>query len=93
MYTVPHFVLGLQSHVCHQCVCQVVQSPPVHLCSSIYMYMNNRLHRTPQCTKERIREREKKKEDTHKLNTRVHHNTIPPTHNTLNGLEIVQLYQ
>ena len=36
--------------------------------------MNNHLYRAPQCTKERI----KKKERRH-TNTRVHHNTIPHT--------------
>ena len=32
-----------------------------HVCTN----MNNYLHRTPQCTKEKIRKRKRKKEDTH----------------------------
>ena len=54
------------------------------------MYINNYLHRTPQCTKEKIRKRKRKKTHT---NTQVHHNTIPPILNSLNGLEIILLYQ
>ena len=43
--------------------------------------MNNNLYRAPQCTGER------KKEDTHKhMSTPQHHS---PTHNSLNGLEII----
>ena len=30
-----------------------------------HVYMNNHLYRTPQCTKERIRKKKRKKEDTH----------------------------
>ena len=43
------------------------------------MYMNNHLYRAPQCTwVENRKERKKTYTNTHK-----HHNTIPPTHNSL----------
>ena len=39
-------------------------------------HMNNQLHRSAQCTKERIK-KEKERKKTH-TNTQVYHNTIPP---------------
>ena len=70
------------------CTCTCI----LHTLYGIYMYMNNHLYRTPQCTKERIRKRKRKKEDT----LTYEYTTTPfptHTHNSLNGLEIVLFYQ
>ena len=74
-------------------LCGTCNSVLVHLhaySAYTWMYMNNHLHRAPQCTRESIRKERKK---TH-ANTRAHHNTIPPhtqQPQCLNGLEIVYL--
>ena len=53
--------------------------------------MNNHFNRAPQCTAhEKELEKEKRKK-TH-MNTHEHHNTIPPTHNSLDKRIYIYTY-